>query len=200
MDVGCLVQNVGTAASIYDALAFNRPLIERVVTVTGKGVNKPVNVRVRLGDTVGRLIEQAGGYTEKAAKLILGGPMMGIAQFTDDVMVIKGTSCILVMEEDQIDIKEQLPCISCTRCVGVCPMNLIPTTIAQLVEFGKLDEAKNYGILDCIECGCCSYICPAKRNLLEYIKFGKALLARKREQEIARKKAAEEKSETAKTS
>ncbi|MFC1693755.1 electron transport complex subunit RsxC [Candidatus Latescibacterota bacterium] len=200
MDVGCLVQNVGTAASIYDALALNRPLIERVVTVTGNGVNNPVNVRVRLGNTVGRLIKQAGGYTEKAAKLILGGPMMGIAQFTDDVMVIKGTSCVLVMEEDQIDTKKQLPCISCARCVEVCPMNLLSTTIAQLVEFGKLDEAKNYGILDCIECGCCTYICPAKRKLLEHIKFGKALLARKREQEIAREKAAEEKSETTKTS
>ena len=194
MDVGCLVQNVGTSAAIYEALASGRPLIERVVTITGKGVVKPANLLARIGDSFANLIEFAGGYTEKATKLIMGGPMMGISQFTDNIPVIKGASCILVMEEVEIDTGEQLPCISCARCVDVCPMNLMPTTIAQFVEYGHWDEAKAYGIIDCIECGCCTYICPAKRKLLEYLKFGKAKLAQIQAKEKAQKKLAEEKS------
>ena len=194
MDVGCLVQNVGTSAAIYEALASGRPLIERVVTITGKGVVKPANLLARIGDSFANLIEFAGGYTEKAAKLIMGGPMMGISQFTDNIPVIKGASCILVMEEVEIDTGEQLPCISCARCVDVCPMNLMPTTIAQFVEYGHWDEAKAYGILDCIECGCCTYICPAKRKLLEYLKFGKAKLVQIQAKEKAQKKLAEGKS------
>jgi len=195
MDVGCLVQNVGTSAAIYEALAFTKPLVERVVTITGNGVVKPTNVLARIGDSFANLIEFAGGYTEKAAKLIMGGPMMGISQFTDNIPVVKGTSCILVMEEDEIDTGEQLPCISCARCVDVCPVNLMPTTIAQFVEFENWDEAEAYGIADCIECGCCTYICPAKRKLLEYIKFGKAKLAQLRAGEQAQKKSAADKSE-----
>ena len=198
MDVGCLVQNVGTSAAIYEALASGKPLVERVVAITGKGVIKPANVLARIGDSFASLIEFAGGYTEKAAKLIMGGPMMGISQFTDNIPVIKGTSCILVMEENEIDTGEQLPCILCARCVDVCPMNLIPTTIAQSVEFEHWDKAKAYGISDCIECGCCTYICPAKRKLLEYIKFGKAKLAKLQAKEQAQKKLAEDKSETTK--
>ena len=198
MDVGCVVQNVGTAAAIYEAVALGRPLIERAVTVTGRGVIKPVNVTARLGDSFARLVEFAGGYTEKAAKLIMGGPMMGIAQFTDGVPVVKGTSCILVLEEDGVFAGEELPCISCARCVDVCPMNLLPTTIATKVQFERWDEAREIGALDCIECGCCSYICPSKRKLLERIKFGKAKLAEIRAREQAVKKAFDEKAAAAK--
>jgi len=192
MDVGCLVQNVGTAVAVYEAVALNRPLIQRVVTVTGNGVRKPANVLARLGDSFANLIEYAGGYTEKAAKLINGGPMMGIAQFTDEVPVLKGTSCILVMEEDGTELGSELPCISCARCVEVCPMNLVPTVIARLVEYERWDDVREYGALDCIECGCCSYICPSKRKLVERIKFGKAMLNRIRAQEQAKKRAVEE--------
>jgi len=191
MDIGCVVQNVGTAAAIYDAVALGKPLIERVVTITGKGVIKPANVLARMGDSFANLIEYAGGYTEKAAKLIMGGPMMGIAQFTDDVPVIKGASCLLVMEEDEVDTGEQLPCISCARCVDVCPLNLMPSTLGTLVEYEHWDDLKGYGILDCIECGACSYICPVKRRLVEYIKFGKAKLAELNAKEKAEKSAAE---------
>jgi len=191
MDVGCLVQNVGTAVAVYEAVALNRPLIQRVVTVTGNGVRKPANVLARLGDSFANLIEYAGGYTEKAAKLINGGPMMGIAQFTDDVPVLKGTSCILVMEEEETELGEELPCISCGRCVEVCPMNLVPTAIARLVEYERWDDVREYGAMDCIECGCCSYICPSKRKLVERIKFGKAMLNRIRAREQAKKKALE---------
>ncbi|HDY86743.1 MAG TPA: electron transport complex subunit RsxC [bacterium] len=177
MDVGCVVQNVGTSAAIYEAVALNKPLIERTVTITGNGVANPLNVLSRVGDSFANLIAFSGGYKEKAAKLIMGGPMMGIAQFTDDVPVVKGTSIILVLEEDEIDTGEQLPCISCARCVDVCPMNLMPTTISSLVEYEQWENVKNYGALDCNECGSCSYICPVRRKLVEYIKFGKVKLA-----------------------
>jgi len=199
MDVGCVVQNVGTSAAIYEAVALNKPLIERVVSVTGHGVGKPVNVMARIGDSFASMVEFAGGYTDKAAKLINGGPMMGIAQYTDDVSVMKGTSCILVMEEEQIDTGVPHPCIGCARCVEVCPMNLVPTTMARHVEFEQWDEVREYGAMDCIECGCCTYICPAKRRLLERIKFGKANLNRIRMEEQAKKKEAEEKSKKAET-
>jgi electron transport complex protein RnfC len=159
MDVGCVVQNVGTAAAIYEAVALNN------------------------------------------AKLINGGPMMGISQFTDEVPVIKGTSCLLVMEDfpdNRLDAGTEQPCISCARCIEVCPMNLVPTEIARFVEYERFNEAKAQGILDCFECGACTYICPAKRRLLERIKFGKAMLAELRAEEEAKKKAEEEKSGEAK--
>ncbi len=198
MDVGCVVQNVGTAVAVYEAVAMNKPLIQRVVTVTGSGVRKPVNVVARIGVSFASLIEKAGGLTEKAAKLINGGPMMGIAQFTDDVPVLKGTSCILALEEDRVDLGCQQPCISCARCVEVCPMNLMPTSIARFVDNEKWNEAREYGAMDCIECGSCSYICPAKRKLVESIKFGKTVLNRMRAEEQAKKKAQEEQSKASK--
>lgn len=199
MDVGCVVQNVGTAAAIHEAVALGRPLVQRIVTVTGSGVAKPVNVIARLGDSFARLVEFAGGYTETVSKLIMGGPMMGIAQFTDEVPVIKGTSCILALDETRVRPVEESPCISCARCVDVCPMNLLPTTMSALVDFERWDDVKEYGALDCIECGCCTYICPSKRKIVERIKFGKAKLAELRAQEQARKKAAEEKAAAAKS-
>lgn len=198
MDVGCVVQNVGTAAAIHDAVALSRPLIERVVTITGHGVAKPVNVIARIGDSFARLVEAAGGYTEKAAKLIMGGPMMGISQYTDDVPVVKGTSCILVLDDDAVRIETERPCISCARCVDVCPMNLLPTAIATNVELERWDTAREYGAPDCIECGSCSFICPAKRRIVERIKFGKARIAEIRAREQAARKAAEEKAAAAK--
>ncbi|MFA6470637.1 MAG: electron transport complex subunit RsxC [Candidatus Latescibacterota bacterium] len=191
MDVGCVVQNVGTAAAIHDAVSLGRPLIQRIVTVTGNGVVKPINVLARLGDSFARLIEFAGGYTENAKKLIMGGPMMGIAQFTDEVPVVKGTSCILVLEEEKA--LEEQPCISCARCVDVCAMKLLPTTMAAMVELERWDDLKRYGAMDCIECGSCTYICPSKRRIVEKIKFGKFRLNQIKAREEALKRAAEEK-------
>ena len=158
-----------------------------------------MNVLSRLGITFDHLIEQAGGYTEKAAKLIMGGPMMGIAQFTDEVPVVKGTSCILVMEDYEAGTGEEKPCISCGMCVDVCPMNLVPTALATYVEHSQWDTVKAYHALDCIECGCCTYICPSKRRLVENIKFGKAMLTEIRAKEQAEKKAHEEKSTAVKS-
>ncbi len=192
MDIGCVVQNVATAAAIYNAVAWNKPLIERVVTITGNGATKPSNVLTRIGDSFANLIEFSGGYAESAAKLVAGGPMMGIAQYTDDVPVFKGTSCLLIMTEKEAHTGEELPCIQCAHCVDVCPMKLMPTTLAAFVENEAWDEVKEYGALDCIECGSCTYICPAKRRLVEYIKFGKAKLAQFRAQDIAQKQATNE--------
>ena len=175
MDVGCLVHNVGTTLAIFEAVSSNKPLIERVVTVTGPGVKSPKNLKVRIGTPFQKLIEFCEGYTDSAAKIINGGPMMGIAQFTDQVPVIKGTSGILVLNKKKAYLKPESPCISCARCVDFCPMKLIPSRIATLVEHQKIDEAYDMGLMDCIECGTCAFICPAKRNLVHYIKLGKAL-------------------------
>ena len=163
-------------------------------------MKKPANVLARLGDSFANLIEKAGGYTDDAAKLIMGGPMMGFAQYTDEVPVIKGASCLLVMNEKEADTGEQQPCIRCARCVDVCPMGLMPTTICAHVEAENWDQAKEYGLLDCMECGSCSYICPVKRKLVDYIKFGKATLAAIRAKEMAEQRAAEAKSKEAASS
>jgi Na+-translocating ferredoxin:NAD+ oxidoreductase subunit C len=195
MDVGCVVQNVGTSAAVFEAVSLKRPLLERIVTVTGNGVAKPVNVLARIGESVENLINVAGGYSENAAKLIMGGPMMGPSQFTDEIPVVKGSSCVLVMNEDETDTGEQLPCISCARCVDVCPMRLMPSTLATLVEYEHWDDVKDYGVFDCIECGSCSYICPVKRKLVEYIKFGKASLTAISAKEKAKESSKEEKPE-----
>ncbi len=174
MDVGCLVHNVGTSLAIYDAVSSNKPLIERVVTVTGPGIKTPKNLLVRIGTPFKNLIDFCGGYSETAGKLINGGPMMGISQVTDEVPVIKGTSGILVLGKKDSDLKPEGVCICCARCVDVCPMRIMPNHIATYVEYGRYDEARSMGLLDCIECGTCSFICPAKRNLVHWIKFGKA--------------------------
>ncbi|NQT25029.1 electron transport complex subunit RsxC [candidate division KSB1 bacterium] len=175
MDVGCVVQNVGTAFAVHQAVTQQRPLIERIVTVTGTGINSPKNCRVRIGTPVADLISFCGGYTSDDVKLISGGPMMGISQWTDTIPVIKGTSGILVMKGSDVETQEEQPCISCARCVDICPMRLTPNKIATFVEYKRLSDAKENRIYDCMECGSCSFICPAKRHLVQYIKLGKAL-------------------------
>ena len=178
MDVGCLVQNVGTAAAAYEAVAFKKPFIERVVTVTGNGVKEPKNVLARIGTAFSYLFDYCGGLTDSYGKIIMGGPMMGIAQYTDEVPVIKGTSGIVVIKESQSKRDAEGTCISCARCVDVCPMGLMPTTLVSQVKFERLAEAEANNLLDCIECGSCAYLCPAKINLVQWIKFGKVQAAK----------------------
>ncbi len=173
MDVGCLVQNVGTAKAVYDAVRFKKPLYERVVTVTGRGINASRNVLTRIGTPLHELLNFCGGLNDGAAKIINGGPMMGISQFSLEVPVIKGTSGILILAEKESQIVMEQPCIRCGRCVTACPMGLMPNMLGTLVEHNKFDLAKKYGVLDCIECGSCTFICPAKRYLVHYIKHGK---------------------------
>jgi len=181
MDVGCVVQNVGTAYAVYEAVAKGKPLIERAVTVTGNIVKNPQNLRTRLGTPFAQLLEECGGITGEVGKLINGGPMMGIAVETDGVPVIKGTSGILVLSPQEARYREPRPCIYCGRCVDACPMGLMPNVIGNLVEKERFAEAKEYGVLDCIECGSCSFVCPAKRNLVHLFKYAKAKLAQMRE-------------------
>lgn len=173
MDVGCLVQNVGTAKAVHDAVRYKKPLYERVVTVTGQGITNSENILARIGTPLQELLNFCGGLKDGAAKIIIGGPMMGISQFSLEVPVIKGTSGILILAEKESRIAEEQPCIRCGRCVVACPMGLMPSFLATLVEYDKFDQAKKYGILDCIECGSCTFICPAKRYLVQYIKHGK---------------------------
>ncbi len=178
--IGCVVINAGTVAAICKALISGMPLIERVVTVTGVGIKNPKNLLVRLGTPIRQVIEQCGGLAPDCKKLISGGPMMGIAQYTLDNSVTKGTSGILaVMESDDISENES-SCIKCARCMDACPMGLMPLKIMQGIKGGHEDEAMEFNVMDCIECGCCSFICPAKRPILQYIRTGKAKMRLKR--------------------
>ena len=159
-DVGCLVQNVGTAAAIYDWIVNNEPLISRVTTVTGDGVAQPANVRVRLGTPVGDVVDFVGGYTDPARHLVIGGPMTGKSVSTDRVPVVKASNCILALSA-MPRVGEAMPCIRCGDCAAVCPIQLLPQ---QLFWYACADdEAKmrRYGLVDCIECGCCDLVCPS---------------------------------------
>ena len=173
ISVGAVVQNVGTAYAVYKAVQKNRPLIERVVTITGKSVVNPSNFMVRIGTPVTKLIEAAGGMPEDTGKIISGGPMMGKALTSPDVPVMKGTSGVLLIPRKDAVRKPVYDCIRCAKCVIVCPMGLNPTLLMNASEFGEWGLAEKNYIVDCVECGSCSYTCPANRMLLDYIRMGK---------------------------
>lgn len=173
LEVGCVVQNVGTAFAVYEAIQKNKPLIERVVTLTGKSVKKPANYLVRIGTPVNNLIETSGGLPEKTGKIISGGPMMGKAVVSTEVPVVKGTSGILIMNEKESHRPLMSNCIRCARCIGVCPMGLEPVLLAQLSANERWEDAERERILDCIECGSCHFTCPSGRPLLDYLRVGK---------------------------
>ncbi len=173
IEVGCVVQNVGTAFAVYEAVTKNKPLIERVVTVTGKALKKPSNLKVRIGTPVSFLLEEAGGLPEDTGKIIGGGPMMGKAVATMDVPVVKGTSGILLMREDASHRPVEGPCIRCSKCTQVCPMGLEPFLLSRLARTGRFETAEQESVMDCIECGSCQYTCPANIPLLDYLRLGK---------------------------
>lgn len=173
IDVGTVVHNVGTAFAIYEAVQKNKPLIERVVTVTGEDVKNPSNFMVRVGTPVEQLVESAGGVPGSTGKIVNGGPMMGKALNSLDVPVTKGTSGVLLFPETESKRKPIGPCIRCAKCISVCPMGLEPYLLMTLTEKEMLDKVETEKALDCIECGSCSYICPANRPLLDYIRLGK---------------------------
>ena len=171
---GAVVQNVGTTLAIYEAVMKNKPLIERVVTVTGKGVKTPSNFLVRLGTSVDALIEAAGGLPEDTGKVISGGPMMGKALVTTDVPVAKGTSGVLILAKSETKRKPMRNCVRCAKCVNVCPMGLNPAFLMRDTIYKEWDTLEKHHIMDCIECGSCSFTCPANRPLLDRIRQGKA--------------------------
>ncbi len=174
IDVGVVVFNVGTVHAAYEAVQKNRPLIDRVVTVTGKSLARPSNFRVRIGTPVARLIEEAGGLPEDTAKVVNGGPMMGKALSTLDVPVVKGTSGIVLIRDGEARRKVVIQCIRCGKCMQVCPMGLEPYLLMNLSEKELFERMESERVLDCIECGSCSYTCPSSRPLLDYIRLGKA--------------------------
>jgi len=173
LEVGCVVNNVGTAYAVYEAVQKNKPLFERVVTVTGKSVKKPSNFLVRIGTPVKELIEAANGLPEDTGKIISGGPMMGKAVLNADIPVVKGTSGILVMPENETKRQEASSCIRCAKCVSVCPMGLEPFLLSKSSKLAKYDAVEKELVMDCIECGSCSYTCPSNIPLLDYIRLGK---------------------------
>jgi electron transport complex protein RnfC len=173
IDVGVVVFNVGTVHAAYEAIQKHKPLIERVVTVTGKSLEHPSNFLVRIGTPVSHLIEQAGGMPEDTAKVVSGGPMMGKALATLDVPVVKGTSGIVLIRDGEARRHEVIQCIRCTRCIMVCPMGLEPYLLMNLSEKGMFERMERERVLDCIECGSCSFTCPSSRPLLDYIRLGK---------------------------
>ncbi len=176
MDVGVVVSNVGTAVAVCEAVRDGKPLIDRVVTVTGNGVAKPGNFLVRIGVSMQSLVDQAGGTVGTVGKLVVGGPMMGLAQSSFEVPVIKGTSGILILQEQGEMHETHLPCIKCSFCVQACPVHLIPSRLSILAEAQNWKQAEEYGANDCIECGCCTYVCPSKRPIVQLIKTTKVKL------------------------
>jgi len=174
IEVGVVVNNAGTAFAVYEAVQKNKPLFERVVTVTGKSVKNPSNFLVRIGTPISELIEAAGGLPEDTGKIISGGPMMGKALVSLESPVAKGVSGILIMNKKEAKRKAVLNCIRCGKCVSICPMGLEPFLLAQYSEFGDFESAEKENILDCVECGSCQFTCPSGRPLLDYIRLGKA--------------------------
>ncbi|MEL7656065.1 MAG: electron transport complex subunit RsxC [Bacillota bacterium] len=173
MEVGVVVSNVGTVAAIGEAFKTGMPLIKRIVTVTGGGITEPKNLEVKIGTLFKDVIDQCGGYKGNLGKLIMGGPMMGLAQYSDEIPCIKGTSGILVFTEEEAKIPESKNCIRCGRCVGACPINLMPLFINAYYEKNMIKNAEEMHALDCIECGSCSFVCPSKRHLVESIRASK---------------------------
>jgi len=174
LEAGVMVQNVGTAVAVYELFTQGKPLYERVLTVTGEGIERPKNLLVRIGTPVSEVLKFADGVRPTVNKLIIGGPMMGLAQYTADVPIIKGTSGVLLLEKQSYESMKELPCIRCARCESHCPAYIAPARIAKAVRYGKIDIAQMYNIMECIECGCCSYYCPSKIPLVHYIRLGKA--------------------------
>ena len=179
-DVGCVVNNVDTMVAVYRAVAEGRPLMERIVTVTGDAIVNPCNFKVRIGTDYTQLVEAAGGFKEKPEKIISGGPMMGFAMFGTQVPVTKTSTALLAFTKDMVSKMEPGPCINCGRCVEVCPGRVVPRMLADFAERFDEENFVKYNGMECCECGCCSYICPAKRPLTQDIKSMRKIQLAKR--------------------
>ncbi len=176
MDVGAVVNNIDSCAAVARAVLNGRPLTRRIVTVTGDGIAEPKNLRVPIGTSFSHLIEVCGGLKETAAKLIMGGPMMGMALSSLEVPVIKGSSALLVFTEENVPERKAESCLRCGKCVSGCPMNLLPNIIKEAVVLNDMEKLSKLNIMDCIQCGSCTYVCPAEQNPLRFIRTGKTKL------------------------
>ncbi|MBW2048109.1 MAG: electron transport complex subunit RsxC [Deltaproteobacteria bacterium] len=172
-DVGTLVQNVGTTKAIYDAVALGKPLYEKIITISGKGIARQANLLVKIGTRLSDIVAFLGGTGPGLAKVVMGGPMMGFAIPTLDIPVTKTTSGVLFLTEEEIDTRPHGQCIRCGWCLDVCPMGLSPNEIGVYVEAGRPEDTSQFGVFECFECGCCAYTCPAKRPLVQFIRLGK---------------------------
>lgn len=172
-DVGVIVQNVGTTKAIYEAVALNKPLYEKVITITGKGIARPANLKVRIGTRLSDIVSYLGGTRPDLARIIMGGPMMGFPISTLDVPVTKTTSGVLFLTNDEIDSRPHSQCIRCGWCLDACPMGLQPNEIGVYVEAGRAQDTAKFGLFECFECGCCAFVCPAKRPLVQFIRLAK---------------------------
>lgn len=181
LDVGIVVQNVGTAFAIYEAVRFKKPLVERIITVTGSVVNNPKNLKARIGTLFSDLVTYCGGTKSEIGKVISGGPMMGYALPSLDAPIAKGTSGLILFSEKEASTIEERNCIHCAHCVDVCPMNLVPSLIAQGVKGGDLTLAVKAGLEDCIKCGSCAYVCPAHIRIVQWVDTGKLRYAEERQ-------------------
>ncbi len=171
--VGVVVHNVATARAIYQAVVFNKPLYEKVVTVSGKGIERPANLLVKVGTRVSDIVEYLGGTKENLARIVMGGPMMGFAVSDLSVPVTKTTSAILFLTGDEVNTEPHGQCIRCGWCLDACPMGLEPKEIALYVEANRSEDTGQFGVFDCFECGSCAYVCPAKRPLVQFIRLAK---------------------------
>jgi Na+-translocating ferredoxin:NAD+ oxidoreductase subunit C len=172
-DIGVLIQNVATAKAVYDAVVLNKPLYERGMTISGKGIARPANLQVRIGTRIRDIVQYLGGTNPDLAKIVMGGPMMGFAISSLDIPVTKTVSGILFLSRDEIDDQPHGPCIRCGWCLEVCPMGVAPNEIGLYVEAGRAADTAHLGPFECFECGCCAYVCPAKRPLIQYMRLAK---------------------------
>ena len=180
-DVGCIVDNVDTIVAIYHAVVEGRPLMERIITVTGDCIRNPRNYKVHIGMNYHDLLDASGNFTKKPAKIISGGPMMGFALFQLDVPTTKTASALLCLSRDDVSREKETACINCGRCAAVCPSRILPGRLADFADRGQEEEFLKCNGMECIECGCCSYVCPAKKHLTQSIKSMRKLqLAKKK--------------------
>lgn len=177
--VGVVVQNVSTAKAIYDGVVMEKPLYEKVITISGKGINRPANLLVKVGTKLGDIVDYLGGIRPELKKIVLGGPMMGFAVSDLDVPITKTTSSILFLTEEEIDTNPHSNCIRCGWCLDVCPMGLEPKEIGVYVEANRGEDTEPFGVFECFECGSCAYVCPAKRPLVQFVRLAKMKAKRK---------------------
>ena len=185
MDVGTVVNNVGTALAVAEAVTEGKPLIQRVVTVTGDGIAQPRNVMTRIGTPFQSLIDFCGGLNEETVQVFMGGPMMGMAQYDLSIPVVKATSGIICSTEANVTRFESYPCIQCGACVDACPMNLVPTLLARNSQQKKVDALEELGVQNCIECGSCAFSCPSHIPLVQWIRVGKYRVNEQTEKQAA---------------